>query len=110
MMVANKRLNTMSETFFEKIHRLEHLINTYGGVNDSNLKDVVMEIWDIQGALFEIEKRVNMLGYAEQQALLIVWDGQRKYNWAIWDSCAWAFVNEAKSLVNRYKPNYFHDE
>ena len=77
MMVANKRLNTMSEAFF---------------------------------ALFEIEKRVNMLGYAEQQALLIVWDSKRKYNWTAWDSCAWAFVNEAKSIVNSYKPNYFHEE
>ncbi len=110
MMVANKRLNTMSEAFFEKVHRLERLINTNGGVNDNNLKDVVIEIWEIQDALFEIEKRVNMLGYAEQQALLIVWDSKRKYNWTAWDSCAWAFVNEAKSIVNSYKPNYFHEE
>ena len=38
MMVANKRLNTMSEAFFEKVHRLERLINTNGGVNEGDQK------------------------------------------------------------------------
>ena len=38
MLVANKRLNTMSEAFFEKVHRLERLINTNGGVNEGDQK------------------------------------------------------------------------
>lgn len=107
MMVANKQLNSKTDLFFEKIKKLEYLINSGNKLDETNFVEVVKTIWAAQSDFCEIQNKVNMLGYAEQTALLLKWPDGHKYNWAMWSTFAMTAINEAKLVVNKSKPGYF---
>lgn len=107
MLSVNRELNATVKTVHLKFHRLEDLINGYRGVNQSNFDEVNLLISSISRDIFEMQQRVNRLGYAEQVSLLLEWTDGRKYNWNMWNSFALMCINQAKLFVNQYKTSYY---
>ena len=107
MIAINRELNQKVSGIQNKFHRLEDLINGYRGVNDLNFYEVNTLISSISRDLFEMSQRVERLDYAEQVSLLLQWTDGRKYSWIEWNSFASMCIQQAKLIVNQFKPDYY---
>jgi hypothetical protein len=107
MLSVNRDLNNMVAGVHTKFHRLEDLINGHRGVDSLNFTEINTLISSISRDILEMTQRVDRLDYSERSVLLLLWTNGRKYPWIEWNTYALMCINQAKMLVNQYRPGYY---